>query len=1477
MIIPYLTGWGTYAQTFEAVKSKTLTAYEGKSYSYKTEVRLQPGFKIQAATDGSFYILYGSGNQPPSGDQNFIRTETVLVPGVYTEPQVGLLNVTQKTTSYQYIDGLGRNSQNVVVQNTPSFYDVLTPIEYDQFGRQPKEYLPFSFDNDAPGKFNRTAITNQAQFYSYDARPFSESFFEPSPLNRVTNKFGSGADWNSANRDVKSIMKLNQASDNIIRWDYYISGLPTQNGTYPANHLTIQETIDEEGQITREYKDSRGLLVMRRVGDGTSWFDTQYIYSPSGLLMIVIQPEGVTRLATEFDPVGANKQSFLNRWCFQYQFDDEQRLIAKRIPGWEPNYWAYTIYDVWNRPVLTQTPAQSARNEWSFTKYDRFNRPIMTGVITTSTPVATLRTNAAASTQRFETEAPSTSEGYTLITTYPPVTAADLRTITYYDSYSFLTYTNWETDITLSNFNYQNISGYPQYNSSNATVSDILLQVKGHATGSKTKVLSSTPTRWLSSVTWYDKKYRPIQVISENYVGGVDRSTSLVDFTGKTLKTLLAHSSSGTSMTVLNEFEYDHAGRLKKTYQTTDGGTRVLLASSYYNELGQLVEKNIHSTDETNFLQSVDMRYNIRGWLTSINNSSLTNDGLMNNDANDLFGLEMLYNPTTAPTINGYTAPKLYNGNISAIKWKANTQQGTPEERIFGFDYDVLNRFEKAWYATNNNQGTWTGNAGLFDEAVQSYDKNGNIQGIERYGNVQGNRTQIDSTYYGYNYAGSSISNFGGVSNRLLKLKDAGNSLGFKDGSAQLNEEFMYDRSGNLIFDQNKQISNITYNYLNLPEVIEFTRPGGQLDQIEYMYDAAGIKLKTTVKINGQTVWVTDYVGGAQYDNDQLSFVATPEGRVIKNSSGWDYEYFYKDHQGNVRLTYGQLKETVSYKATMENPNPTYSNKEENDFRNIASPNGTTTRYLDPTFNYTKASDQVLVPNKSSQTNAFLNTPVGPAKRLTMATGDKVKVDVYGRYTVQPGNTATIVMNTLVSAIAATTFGFNPGETGYTSFNTNVPTISSGRSGSATLPKAYLAYLFFDASNNFVPGNSGATSLSTSAYTAFERLSLSFTAPQAGSLYVYVVNETNVSSTAGNVYWDDMLIIHQKTNAGVQVTQASDYYPFGLPFNTYQSLRINDNNSNVQNNRYGFQGQEWQSDLDLGWSQFKWRMHDPAIGRFSAVDPLSDKYLYNGTYVFSENHLTAHVELEGLESEWFYNAMNFFSPVAINFNYTSGTHRSGMGLDISVGLPKSLPFSYRKSFGFSFNSYDAIQQKPVFETRSGTETSYGGFLSVETTKYVSGETSQTTGTVTLGGPLVNISHENDWFPDNIASKLNPFGIHPSNLGDGGDRFRTAALKVNLGPISAGFNLATGDPGLKPKDRIENNGTYVPNPSLGNDPDRYRLGIGYFGVGNYKLGINSESLRNGIQNGLHKRIGSPLFKVLPRNTEFFFEYSTGAKW
>jgi RHS repeat-associated protein len=108
------------------------------------------------------------------------------------------------------------------------------------------------------------------------------------------------------------------------------------------------------------------------------------------------------------------------------------------------------------------------------------------------------------------------------------------------------------------------------------------------------------------------------------------------------------------------------------------------------------------------------------------------------------------------------------------------------------------------------------------------------------------------------------------------------------------------------------------------------------------------------------------------------------------------------------------------------------------------------------------------------------------------------------------------------------------------------------------------------------------------------------------------------------VHFDDFTIYHGKTN----VIYSSNYYPFGLSYSEF-------NRSFSQKTKYKFQKQEL--DESTGWYAFKWRNHDPTIGRFFNIDPLSEKYLYNSTYAFSENKVVAHVELEGLES-WRVNA-----------------------------------------------------------------------------------------------------------------------------------------------------------------------------------------------------------------------------------------------
>ena len=166
------------------------------------------------------------------------------------------------------------------------------------------------------------------------------------------------------------------------------------------------------------------------------------------------------------------------------------------------------------------------------------------------------------------------------------------------------------------------------------------------------------------------------------------------------------------------------------------------------------------------------------------------------------------------------------------------------------------------------------------DYTVQniSYDLNGNIQSLKRNGGAD---LMIDDLTYAYN------------GNQLTKVDDAANAQGFTDVASST--DYMYDNNGNLISDVNKGITNITYNYLNLPETIIFTN-----GTITFLYDANGNKLSKTISTGVQK----DYLGGIEYNNGLVEAVYHEEGRATPQGTTWQYEYSLKDHLGNTRVIF---------------------------------------------------------------------------------------------------------------------------------------------------------------------------------------------------------------------------------------------------------------------------------------------------------------------------------------------------------------------------------------------------------------------------------------------------------------------------------------------------------------------------------------------------------------------------------------------
>ncbi|MDX1908877.1 MAG: EndoU domain-containing protein [Bacteroidia bacterium] len=152
--------------------------------------------------------------------------------------------------------------------------------------------------------------------------------------------------------------------------------------------------------------------------------------------------------------------------------------------------------------------------------------------------------------------------------------------------------------------------------------------------------------------------------------------------------------------------------------------------------------------------------------------------------------------------------------------------------------------------------------------------------------------------------------------------------------------------------------------------------------------------------------------------------------------------------------------------------------------------------------------------------------------------------------------------------------------------------------------------------------------------------------------------------------------------------------------NPHQGFYTSYNGSTNPNHRYGFQGEESDDEMygDGNAIAFTYRVHDPRIGRFLSVDPLSPEYPWNSPYAFSENRVIDAVELEGLEKA-------LVSSVGIDGTQKEGGHTS---VDYSTPTGRGqVPVIYH-----SGGAYGAIVNGQVRVSESGyyTAQDYGTLM-----------------------------------------------------------------------------------------------------------------------------------------------------------------------
>ena len=903
VVVTFILAPCVYSQTHLPQQTQTGTLSAGDYYR-TDKIVLSPTFIFTAAPGQTLKLSIGeAGCNPvlfvPSWQQNYVATYMPRDSGVF-DPLGTNISTCAMIRSIQYFDGLGRPIQAIQVKgNSDATRDMIQPTAYDQYGRSNVQYLPYTTQTGYTGGYRADALTGsngysnsgQKSFYlptdemNYKdiTSPYAKTGFESSPLNRIVEQGAPGEAWqftgagdaNSSNHTLRTsyatndqttlftgtltasrVVALYQASTNPDQSKNLIRS--NGNAIYAPGQLILTIRRDENWQpadgcagTVEEYKDKEEKIIVKRTYNLTApghaeILSTYYVYDEAGRLAFVLPPKAGP------DATGtAINQTTLDNLCYQYRYDERNRLTQKKLPG---KGWEFMVYNKVDQMVMSQDANQRNKTpqEWTFTKYDALGRAVITGVYpypgsTADTSVSGpglavlqfLQNYSNTQGTLWEKRDPGNiATGYSNQAA-PQGTASAYLSVNYYDDYA--------------------IAGLPAAYIPPANAS---IQTKSLQTASKTNVLGTADMLW--RVSYYDEGGRNIKTYKQHYLGGTasvnnyDAISSTYDFTDAVTTTQRQHyttaSTTTPKVTIDNSYSYDHMGRKLKSWQQIRNGalaadTRKLISKVEYNEIGQLWKKHLHSTDSVNFLQDVTYTYNERGWMRS--NSA------------QLFQQQLQYNTGTN---------KQYNGNIAYQSWGTGA---SPDAQTYTYTYDKLNRLLSGNATDNNN------------ENAIAYDLMGNITNLKRY--AAG--TLMDELQYNYTVSSN-------PTNQLQTVNDLStNNAGQKAGLTS----YTYDANGNLTSDNSKEITGISYNLLNLPVTI-----AGK--NTTYTYDAGGQKLRRV--IGGSTTESSDYIGGIQYDavggaTPTISFIQTEEGRALTNgTTEYNYEYTLADHLGNSRVNF---------------------------------------------------------------------------------------------------------------------------------------------------------------------------------------------------------------------------------------------------------------------------------------------------------------------------------------------------------------------------------------------------------------------------------------------------------------------------------------------------------------------------------------------------------------------------------------------
>ena len=481
-------------------------------------------------------------------------------------------NGVRSLTDVSYGDGFGGVSQKIHVGITPQGKDLTESYEYNSLGNLQSRTLPVPvLSEGASGNYKQ--ILKSAQEYYGHSNVCSRFAYEASHRSLLLKEFGVGDEWTG--KAVSKKYSCNLESIPAQRCKRYLVSaggeLVESDSPYADGSLRGIRSEDEDGNMHWEFYNSENQLVLSRILDGDTFFDTYFVYDEYGNLVFVLPP-------------GYQDHPDLDLYAYIYRYDYLDRLVYKKLPGCSPSY---LVYDAVHRLFFSQDGCQRNDSLWSFFVYDVYGRVVVEGECGNSDKHVRTAGETVVLGTLMEGDTGLAYSGYQ--SSFDLVDPC-VYVVNYYDTYDFRTR-----------------NGFSAYNFPEGTVSAI-----GNLTGSI--LCTHGSSGFIYSADYYDINKRIVKSLSSRVNGGMDTYATEYSFQGSPLSVLHTHTdSSGYSLTERYTYTYDHSSRLTRVSHQYDNNPSVLLLEHTYDELGRL------QTDKLdNGIYATDYAYNIRNWLTGI-------------------------------------------------------------------------------------------------------------------------------------------------------------------------------------------------------------------------------------------------------------------------------------------------------------------------------------------------------------------------------------------------------------------------------------------------------------------------------------------------------------------------------------------------------------------------------------------------------------------------------------------------------------------------------------------------------------------------------------------------------------------------------------------------------------------------------------------------------------------------------------------